>query len=170
MTSTGTLYTVSAPSGAGKTSLVNALVNRRSDLRVSVSHTTRAIRPAERDGINYHFVEEAEFLAMLERSEFLEHARVFDNLYGTSAVWVREQLQAGIDVVLEIDWQGARQVKRALPAVEEMSHYVESDYLVVNENFERALVDLESIVNAERSRTEHQQMRLSRMLQDLLQP
>ncbi len=206
MTSTGTLYTVSAPSGAGKTSLVNALVNRRSDLRVSVSHTTRAIRPAERDGINYHFVEEAEFLAMLERSEFLEHARVFDNLYGTSAVWVREQLQAGIDVVLEIDWQGARQVKRVLPetraifilppsratlverltargqddsstiarrmsqAVEEMSHYVESDYLVVNENFERALVDLESIVNAERSRTEHQQMRLSRMLQDLLQP
>ena len=206
MISTGTLYTVSAPSGAGKTSLVNALVARRSDLRVSVSHTTRAIRPGEREGINYHFIEEEEFLAMLARSEFLEHARVFDNLYGTSSVWVTEQLQAGVDVVLEIDWQGARQVKRVMPetrsvfilppsratlverlttrgqddpatiarrmsqAVEEISHYVESDYLVVNEKFERALGELESIVNAERSRTVHQQVRLSHMLQDLLQP
>ncbi len=206
MISTGTLYTVSAPSGAGKTSLVNALVARRSDLRVSVSHTTRAIRPGEREGINYHFIEEEEFLAMLARSEFLEHARVFDNLYGTSSVWVTEQLQAGVDVVLEIDWQGARQVKRVMPetrsvfilppsratlverlttrgqddpatiarrmsqAVEEISHYVESDYLVVNEKFEHALGELESIVNAERSRTVHQQVRLSHMLQDLLQP
>jgi guanylate kinase len=92
MSSTGTLYTVSAPSGAGKTSLVAALIERSDQLVVSVSHTTRPIRPGETDGVNYHFVAESEFLAMLERTEFLEHARVFDNLYGTSQVWVEEQL------------------------------------------------------------------------------
>ena len=96
MSSTGTLYTVSAPSGAGKTSLVNALLERCRDLRVSISHTTRAMRPGEEDGINYHFVEEADFLAMTQREEFLEHARVFGNLYGTSRTWVEQQLAAGI--------------------------------------------------------------------------
>jgi guanylate kinase len=115
MKQTGALYTVSAPSGAGKTSLVNALVERCQGLRVSVSHTTRPIRPGEQDGINYHFVSESAFLAMLERGEFLEHARVFGNLYGTSAVWVAEQLKLGVDIILEIDWQGAQQVKRLLP-------------------------------------------------------
>ena len=106
---------MSAPSGAGKTSLVNALVQRCQDLLVSISHTTRPIRPGEEDGINYHFVEEPQFLGMLERNEFLEHARVFGNLYGTSSVWVEEQLKQGYDVILEIDWQGAQQVKRLLP-------------------------------------------------------
>ncbi|HDY83674.1 MAG TPA: guanylate kinase, partial [Halieaceae bacterium] len=110
MTSTGTLYTVSAPSGAGKTSLVNTLIQRCQGLRVSVSHTTRPMRPGEEDGVNYHFVSKDSFLGMLEKAEFLEHARVFGNLYGTSRVWVEQQLDAGTDVILEIDWQGARQV------------------------------------------------------------
>ena len=115
MNATGTLYTVSAPSGAGKTSLVNALLARSPALQVSVSHTTRAQRPGEQDGVNYHFVDEATFLGMLEKTEFLEHARVFGNLYGTSQGWVETQLAAGTDVILEIDWQGAAQVKRLLP-------------------------------------------------------
>ena len=118
MTNTGTLYTVSAPSGAGKTSLVNALVEHCPGLQVSVSHTTRPIRPGEQDGINYHFIPEISFLAMLERSEFLEHARVFGNFYGTSAVWVEERLSRGFDIILEIDWQGAQQVKRLLPSTQ----------------------------------------------------
>lgn len=205
MTSTGTLYTVSAPSGAGKTSLVNALIERCDDLLVSVSHTTRPMRPGEDDGVNYHFVAEAEFLAMLERTEFLEHARVFGNLYGTSGVWVEQQLQQGRDVILEIDWQGAQQVKRLRPdtrgisilppsretlqerltargqddagtigarmaeAVEEMSHYVESDFLVVNEDFELALQELLCIIHSQRLRTDRQQVILADMLTDLLQ-
>ena len=108
MAQTGTLYTVSAPSGAGKTSLVNALIEQCQGLQVSVSHTTRPIRPGELDGVNYHFVAESDFLAMLERNEFLEHAHVFGNLYGTSSVWVEQQLNLGHDIILEIDWQGAR--------------------------------------------------------------
>jgi len=204
MGSSGTLYTVSAPSGAGKTSLVNALVASCDDLLVSISHTTRAIRPGEVDGVNYHFTGEAQFLAMLERGEFLEHARVFGNLYGTSSLWVEEQLGQGRDVILEIDWQGARQVKRLMPAaqaifilppsrealrerltsrgqddeavietrlgeaVEEMSHYVEADFLVVNEDFDRALQELQAIVVSQRLRTGRQQAMLKGVLQGLL--
>lgn len=200
----GILYTVSAPSGAGKTSLVNALVERCEALLVSVSHTTRPIRPGERDGVNYHFVDEAEFTAMLERAEFLEHASVFGNLYGTSGVWVEEQLAAGLDVILEIDWQGAQQVKRLIPetrsifiappsrsvleerlnargqdddetiarrmsqAVEELSHYVESDYLVINDVFETALTELQAIIVAQRLRIERQQATHRELLMDLL--
>ena len=112
---TGTLFTVSAPSGAGKTSLVKALVEAEPSLQVSVSHTTRAMRPGEQDGVNYHFTTRAAFDAMLERGEFLEHAEVFGNLYGTAQRFVEEALAADRDVILEIDWQGARQVKRLLP-------------------------------------------------------
>jgi guanylate kinase len=204
MTSSGTLFTVSAPSGAGKTSLVNALVQRCEGVHVSVSHTTRAMRPGEQDGVNYHFVSEDAFLAMLERAEFLEHARVFGNLYGTSGVWVEQQLKRGHDIILEIDWQGARQVKRLLPqsraifilppsreallqrlnrraqddagviaarmkaAVEEMSHYVESDYLVVNKDFDQALGEMLSIVHSQRLATSRQTQALGDLLQDLL--
>lgn len=204
MASTGTLFTVSAPSGAGKTSLVNALIERCQGLRVSVSHTTRPIRPGEQDGVNYHFIAEAEFLAMLERSEFLEHARVFGNLYGTSGIWVERQLDYGYDIILEIDWQGAQQVKRLLPqsksifilppsreallqrlrrrgqddagtiesrmnaAVAEMSHYVESDYLVVNKDFDQALDDLQAIVLSQRLTATRQQQLLGSLIQDLL--
>src|SRR5690606_14852004 len=111
----GTLFTVSAPSGAGKTSLVKALVESTSGIQVSVSHTTRAMRPGEVHGVNYHFVSQAEFMEMLGRAEFLEHAQVFTNFYGTSKAWVEETLQRGMDVILEIDWQGAAQVRRLIP-------------------------------------------------------
>ena len=204
MTSTGTLYTVSAPSGAGKTSLVNALVERCGGVQVSVSHTTRPMRPAEKEGVNYHFVSENVFVDMLDRAEFLEHAQVFGNLYGTSRVWLEKQLERGFDVILEIDWQGARQVKLLLPetqsifilppsrqalqqrlslrgqddpgiiegrmnaAVAEMSHYVESDFLVVNKDFDQALDELQCIVASQRLRTARQQEILPSMLQDLL--
>ena len=204
MNSTGTLYTVSAPSGAGKTSLVTALAQGSHTLQVSVSHTTRPQRPGEIDGTNYHFTTETAFLEMLERAEFLEHARVFDNLYGTSQAWVEQQLTAGIDVVLEIDWQGAQQIKHLMPASksifivppsrktllerltsrgqdeaavierrmseasQEMSHYAESDYLVVNDVFETALLDLQAIITSQQLITEKQIISQQELLSDLL--
>ncbi len=204
MSSLGILYTISAPSGAGKTSLVNALVAALPALKVSVSHTTRQMRPGEQDGVNYHFVTEGLFSRMLAENQFLEHARVFGNLYGTSQLWVQEQLAAGFDVILEIDWQGATQVKRLLPdscaifilppsrdtllerlqgrgqddasviaartreAVAEMSHYIESDFVVVNDEFDTALAELRSIITSLRLRTSHQQMALAELLTDLL--
>ncbi|ACR13474.1 guanylate kinase [Teredinibacter turnerae] len=116
MLSTGTLYTVSAPSGAGKTSLVKAVVDAVDNLLVSVSHTTRAQRPGEVDGINYHFVDRTQFEQMVENGDFLEHAQVFTNAYGTSKNWVLETLGAGKDVILEIDWQGAHQVRQLIPS------------------------------------------------------
>ena len=107
-----TLFIVSAPSGAGKTSLVKALLESTPDLVVSVSHTTRAMRPGERDGVDYHFVDVETFRGMVEAGAFLEHAQVFDNYYGTSQAAVEAELAQGRDVILEIDWQGARQVRR----------------------------------------------------------
>jgi guanylate kinase len=202
--SRGILYTVSAPSGAGKTSLVNALVESTPHLRVSVSHTTRKIRPGEREGVNYHFVSREEFDSMLLASAFLEHADVFGNLYGTSQGWVESQLASGEDVILEIDWQGARQVRRLLPdtisifilppsretlrgrltdrgqddalviearlaeARQEMSHYPECHYLVINDQFDEALADLRAIVRAERVRLSRQQQRQQQLLKELL--
>lgn len=115
MSSKGILYTVSAPSGAGKTSLVNALVQSNPEVCVSVSHTTRPQRPGEKDGVNYHFVDHDQFEAMLAQDAFLEHARVFNNLYGTSRQWVLDTLEQSLDVILEIDWQGAKQVREQLP-------------------------------------------------------
>lgn len=112
----GTLYTVSAPSGAGKTSLVKALVDSHQNLRVSVSHTTRQIRPGEEDGVNYHFVTHDQFHTMIKNDDFLEHAQVFTNFYGTSQSWVEATLAEGIDVILEIDWQGAKQVRQIIPS------------------------------------------------------
>jgi guanylate kinase len=106
---------VTAPSGAGKTSLVQALIEREQQLRVSVSHTTRAKRPGEEDGVNYHFVDEAAFTEMLRTGSFFESAQVYGNHYGTSQLWVNEQLEAGLDVILEIDWQGAVQVRNLDP-------------------------------------------------------
>jgi len=113
--STGTLYIVSAPSGAGKTSLVKALLDAQPQVRVSVSHTTRPMRPGEVDGVNYHFVSREEFLERLEHDEFLEHAEVFGNRYGTSQRWLEQTLSEGVDLILEIDWQGAQQVRRLMP-------------------------------------------------------
>ncbi len=111
----GQLYVISAPSGAGKTSLVKALHEHLPGIAVSVSHTTRARRPGETDGVHYHFVSHADFERMIESGEFLEHARVFDNLYGTAQSSVETELAAGRDVILEIDWQGAQQVRRVFP-------------------------------------------------------
>jgi guanylate kinase len=200
----GSLYTVSAPSGAGKTSLVTALLDRDPQLTVSVSHTTRAMRPGETDGVNYHFVTPERFRGMLAANDFLEHATVFGNLYGTSRSWVLETLGSGMDVVLEIDWQGARQVRarvsdaisvfilppslttlrsrlesrrqdgeetirqRMREAVGEMSHYDEADYLVVNDDFERALGDLGAIMRANRLRLAPQSLRMRELITALL--
>ncbi|WP_339676897.1 guanylate kinase [uncultured Zhongshania sp.] len=204
MHSQGTLYTISAPSGAGKTSLVAKLLARTPRLGVSVSHTTRPMRPGEVDGVNYHFVSHAEFEQMLNSAAFLEHAKVFDNYYGTSQRWVESQLAAGEDVILEIDWQGAQQVRHLMPdtvaifimppskealnqrltgrgqddeaviqrrmdaAVAEMSHFVEGDYVVINDDFDTALADLEAIVRSHRLTLASQQQRHAALLSALL--
>jgi guanylate kinase len=112
----GNLFVVSAPSGAGKTSLVQALLNINPDIRLSVSYTTRAPRPGERDGKDYHFVSRSDFLVMMQRGDFLESAEVYGNLYGTSQVWINEEMARGQDILLEIDWQGAAQVRQLFPA------------------------------------------------------
>ena len=202
--SIGTLFIISAPSGAGKTSLVKALVESTSDICVSVSHTTRQQRPGEQDGINYHFINVDQFKLMLNQSAFLEHADVFGNYYGTSQRWVEQQLANGIDVILEIDWQGAQQVRELMPeansifivppskaalqerlekrgqddanvisqrmaaAVSEMVHYVEYDYLVINDNFNQALQQLQAIVLASRQHLTKQQIRHQSLLTQLL--
>lgn len=204
MSAPGTLFIVSAPSGAGKTSLVNALVERDARIRISVSHTTRAQRPGEQDGRDYRFTDRETFMDMVSDGRFLEHAEVFGNLYGTSSDWVENTLAGGEDVVLEIDWQGAAQVRRLRPeatavfilppslatlaerlrqrgqddegviterlagAQEEMTHYAEFDYLVVNDQFETALEDLQAIVRARRLRQDRQDVALEAALRDLL--
>lgn len=201
----GTLYTIAAPSGAGKTSLVNALLNDGDKhLCVSISHTTRLKRPAETDGVNYHFVGREQFLAMQKDGAFLESAEVFGNLYGTSCAWVQDQLDRGMDVILEIDWQGAEQVRRQIQptksifilpptlatlrerltsrgqdnvdvieqrmqlARDEISHYGEADYLVINDQFAAALDDLRAIVRAARLEREQQLRNNDTLLQELL--
>lgn len=111
----GNLYVISAPSGTGKTTLVKTLVGSLSNVSVSISHTTRDQRPAESDGVNYHFISKAQFSEMIERNEFLEYATVFENFYGTSRLWVEDMLKKGIDVILEIDWQGCQQIQRNRP-------------------------------------------------------
>ena len=111
----GTLFIVTAPSGAGKTSLVNELLHQIKNLLVSVSHTTRPIRPGETNGKNYHFIDERRFLSMLSNGDFLETADVYGYKYGTSSKWVSAELGRGNDVILEIDWQGAIQIKRQFP-------------------------------------------------------
>lgn len=204
MTTRGTLYTVSAPSGAGKTSLVRALVETTPNVRVSVSHTTRPMRPGEMDGINYHFVSEGDFLAMLDRSEFLEHAKVFAHYYGTSQDWVEQTLASGADVILEIDWQGAAQVRRLIPdavsvfilppsresllqrlngrgtdpqtvidarmqeAQSEAAHYVESQFLIINDIFADALAEFQAIVTTERLKMQNQAQKHQALIASLL--
>ncbi|MBB1488379.1 guanylate kinase [Oceanospirillum sediminis] len=113
--SQGTLYILSAPSGAGKSSLVSALLDQTDAIKVSVSHTTRAPRPGEKDGVNYNFVSVDQFKALIADNAFLEHAEVFGNFYGTSRLWLEDQLSQGIDIILEIDWQGAQQVRKLMP-------------------------------------------------------
>lgn len=201
---TGTLYIVAAPSGAGKTSLVKSLVETTPGVVVSVSHTTRPPRPGEQDGAHYHFVSPATFDAMLAEDAFLEHAQVFGNRYGTSRAAVSARLEAGLDVILEIDWQGARQVRalaqdsatifilppsrealrqrlagrgqdspetierRMAAALDELSHYAEFDYLIVNDEFPAALEALRAVVIANRQRREAQLTRQRGLLRTLL--
>lgn len=111
----GNLYVIAAPSGTGKTTLVHALLALTSKILVSISHTTRPKRPNETDGVNYHFIDQAEFQRMIDHHDFLEHAIIFDNQYGTSKSWVEKTLAEGLDVILEIDWQGHQQIKQLFP-------------------------------------------------------
>lgn len=201
----GTLFIFSAPSGAGKTSLVTSLLSCTQHIGVSVSHTTRPPRPGEVDGVNYHFTSKDEFIRMVGEGAFLEHAQVFDNYYGTSQAWVEAELEAGRDVILEIDWQGAQQVRRLIkdtvtvfiapPSIRalrerlknrgqdndetierrmrdarnEMSHFVEYDYLIINDDFDNTLQELRSIVIARRHRLTAQQVRHAEVINNLLQ-
>lgn len=115
MADQGNLFVVAAPSGAGKTSLVSVVVESLSRITVSISHTTRSKRPGETHGTNYYFIDKAEFQRLIDHNDFLEYATIFDNFYGTSKSWVEQTLAKGIDVILEIDWQGHQQIKRLFP-------------------------------------------------------
>jgi guanylate kinase len=199
----GTLFVVSAPSGAGKTSLVRALLQRDPRVQLSVSHTTRDKRPAEKNGDHYYFVDLPTFESMLAGNEFLEHAQVFGNYYATSRSAVQQLLSEGIDVILEIDWQGARQIRQQMSgcvgifilppslehlrsrlqsraqddasvidrrmkaAVQEISHYQEYDYLIVNDDFDTACAELSAIVTSQRLRQAPQAERLGSLLRAL---
>ncbi|MEC8326210.1 MAG: guanylate kinase [Pseudomonadota bacterium] len=200
----GNLFILSAPSGAGKSSLINALLERHSDMKVSVSHTTRSPRPGEENGVHYHFVTQDEFKQVIADDGFFEWAQVFDNYYGTSKQSIETQLANGIDVFLDIDWQGARQVRelvsdvrtifilppskqelevrlnsrgqdsaeviasRMAKAQSETSHYNEYDYLIVNDDFDTALYQLETIVFASRLAQTNQTHKHQQLLNDLL--
>ncbi len=197
---TSCLFTLSAPSGAGKTSLVKALLEKSDEVAVCVSHATRAMRPGEVDGEDYHFISIDEFERMVANDEFLEHAQVFDNYYGTSQREVEKLLAQGKNVILEIDWQGARQVKQKLPhtvaifilppsrdalkqrltgrgtddaaiierrmrdADNEMSHYSDAEYLIINDDFDQALFDLESVIHSQTLTLERQKLRHSNLI------
>ena len=176
------LYVVAAPSGGGKTSLINALLEKDGQVSLSISYTTRTARPGEKDGVHYHFVDDPAFIALIEKNAFLEHAEVFGHRYGTGRDAVEKKLQARFDVLLDIDWQGARQIRKSFPACctifilppsleilrkrlarrgqdseevirqrmcearAEISHSGEFDHLIINDDFDKALDDLQSIV------------------------
>ncbi|HGJ5881773.1 guanylate kinase [Arsenophonus sp.] len=202
----GTLYIVSAPSGAGKSSLIQALLKTQPlyDTQVSISHTTRAIRPGEKNGEHYYFITESKFQQMIEHNDFLEYACVFGNYYGTSRAVIEEIINSGVDVFLDIDWQGAQQIRQKMPsartifilppsknellrrlrgrgqdseetinqrmaqAVAEIKHYNEYDYIIVNDDFNTALGDLQSIIRSERLRLERQIQRHNTLINKLL--
>jgi len=202
----GTLYIVSAPSGAGKSSLIQALLKTQPlyDTQVSISHTTRAIRPGEKNGEHYYFITEDKFQQMIEHNDFLEYACVFGNYYGTSRAVIEEIINSGVDVFLDIDWQGAQQIRQKMPsartifilppsknellrrlrgrgqdseetinqrmaqAVSEIKHYNEYDYIIVNDDFNTALRDLQSIIRSERLRLERQIQRHNTLINKLL--
>jgi len=200
----GTLYIISAPSGAGKTSLIKKLVPDLNRLMVSVSHTTRSQRPGEIEGIDYFFTSVDSFQQMINNSDFLEYAQVFDNYYGTAQSSAEQSLNNGIDVILEIDWQGAAQIRRLLKdtisifilppstevlrqrlqsrgqdsekiiarrmqdAVNEIVHYGEYDYLIINDDFHTALIELKAIILSRRLTVEHQIIQQRSLLAELL--
>ncbi len=200
----GSLFIIAAPSGGGKTSLVKKLIQDMSQIEVSISHTTREVRSGERDGIDYFFINKAQFLEMAGTGAFVEHAQVFNNFYGTSFKQIEQRLQSGIDIVLDIDWQGAQQIKerfsdavgvfvippsletlktrlqtrqrdneeiiheRMLRAQDELSHFPEFDYLIVNDDFEKAASELQAIVTAHRLRIARQAQQQRKLLSFLL--
>ncbi|MDP4983719.1 guanylate kinase [Pseudoalteromonas tunicata] len=201
----GNLFILSAPSGAGKSSLITALLKRHADMKVSVSHTTRQPRPGEENAVHYHFVSVDEFKRLIDKNDFFEWAQVFENYYGTSKQAIEQQLAAGIDVFLDIDWQGARQVRDLAPDVQtifivppskselesrlnnrgqdsaeviaarmakaqaEMSHYDEYDYMIINDDFDTALSQLETIVLSQRLKQTNQALVHHTLLANLLQ-
>ena len=191
-----------APSGAGKTTLVDALLKAERNVRLSPSWTTRSPRPGEKDGVDYHFVAREKFEQMIAAGEFLEHADVYGNYYGTSRKWIEGELAGDHDVLLEIDWQGAQQLRKLFPhmvgifilppsldelrkrlksrgkdspeAIEkrmasarhEISHVLEFEYIIVNENFEVALADLIGVVRAARVSRAQQAVRLAALIDE----
>lgn len=204
MNKLGHFYIIAAPSGAGKTTLVDALVKQIDNIQISISHTTRPPRPNEVHGINYHFVDQDTFDQMVRQDKFVEHAVVFGHHYGTGKEWVQDQLSQGIDVILEIDWQGAKQVSqqfsdavsifilppslkvlhdrlnqrnqdnpsvieaRMAAAQQEISHYHEFQYLVINDDFSTALQELIYIIKANRLKTPIQSEIHAKLLAELL--
>ncbi|HXU53110.1 MAG TPA: guanylate kinase [Casimicrobiaceae bacterium] len=199
----GVLFVVAAPSGGGKSSMVNALLEREPGIRLSVSYTTRPPRPGESEGHHYHFIDVPTFFARKDRGEFLEHAFVHGNWYATSAAWLRGQVASGQDVLLEIDWQGAAQVRKLIPesvhifilppslaalndrmvrrgqdskeviarrltgALDEMAHWAEFDYVIINQDFATAVDDLAAIVRAARLTSARQGARHSSLIAGL---
>lgn len=185
--------------------MVRALVNKVPGIQVSISTTTRAMRPADMEGVDYYFVTKEEFKRQIEIGNFLEYAEVFGNFYGTSRYWVQSHLAEGVDVILEIDWQGARYIKKTFPeavgifvlppslaalnarlvgraqdtedvislrmeqALDDIMHYKEQDFVVINADLELALKELEHIVYAARLRTQMTQSRLDNLLAELVQ-
>ncbi|MFC0820332.1 guanylate kinase [Moraxella marmotae] len=200
---TGKLFIITAASGTGKTSLVKQLLDRTDNLTVSISHTTRSPRPGETDGVHYHFVDKAAFETLIGESAFLEYAQVFDNYYGTSQKAVSDLLTKGVDVILEIDWQGALQVKqkftdavmifilppsrdalrtrlsgrgqdsqeviekRLAGSLTEMRQYDKFDYVVINDDFEIALADLQTIIKSHRLTLNAQSVRNAALIAGL---
>jgi len=203
-TQKGNLFILSAPSGAGKSTLYKALLKQDEQVRISVSHTTRAPREGEEDGREYFFTDPESFLDMIAEDAFFEHAQVFDNYYGTSKVSIFNMLEQGLDVILEIDWQGARQVRNLYPdaigifilppslksleerltnratdtdeviqrrmskAVDEMSHYDEYDFVIINDDFDEALSQMASVFKAMRTKTPLIQQKHGNLINDLL--
>ncbi len=202
--SIGSLFIVAAPSGGGKTSLIKQLVSNLTRIEVSISHTTRDKRSAEIDGVDYCFIDELQFKHMIDEDAFVEYAQVFNHFYGTSKEQIKNRLNAGIDVVLDIDWQGARQIKqlfadavsifilppsldslkqrlthrqrdnedvilsRMQKAHDEMSHYDEFDYLIVNDDFDVASSELKAVILAQRLRISRQIIQQRKLLSFLL--
>lgn len=198
----GSLFVVCAPSGAGKTTLVDALLKREPNVHLSPSYTTRAPREGEKDGVDYFFTSRPRFEEMIAAGEFLEHADVYGNYYGTSRKWIERELAGDHDVLLEIDWQGAQQVRSLFPhmvgvfilppsleelrkrlksrgkdspeaiekrmssARDEISHVLEFEYIIVNEQFEVALADLVAVVRGARVSRAQQAVRLAALIDE----